>query len=68
MEKEINVIILGVKGVGNTSIFNRIKHGAFDEAKDNSNINDIEYFNLKRKYEKKGYCNIIKYKRYKKSR
>ena len=53
MEKEINVIILGDKGIGNTSIFNRIKHGAFDEAKDNSNINDIEYFNLKRKYEKK---------------
>ena len=53
MEKEINVIILGDKGVEKSSIFNRIKHGAFDEAKDNSNINDIEYCFLKRKYEKK---------------
>ena len=53
MEKEINVIIFGVKGVWKSSIFNKIKHGAFDEAKDNSNINDIDYFNLKRKYEKK---------------
>ena len=57
MEKEkevdINVIILGDKGVGKTSIFNILKEG---ESNENNNINDIDCINIKRKYEKK---NII---------
>ena len=55
MKKEINVVILGDKGVGKTSIFNILKEGNSNE-KENNNINDIESFNIKRKYEKK---NII---------
>ena len=55
MKKEINVVILGDKGVGKTSIFNILKGGTTNE-KENNNINDIESFNIKRKYEKK---NII---------
>ena len=55
MEKEkeidINVIILGDKGVGKTSIFNILKEGASNE--NNNNINDIDCINIKRKYEKK---------------
>ena len=56
MEKEINVIILGDKGVGKTSIFNILKQGASNEINFNNNnnkSNDIERFNIKRKYEKK---------------
>ena len=55
MKKEINVVILGDKGVGKTSIFNILKGGTTNE-KENNNINDMESFNIKRKYEKK---NII---------
>ena len=55
MKKEINVVILGDKGVGKTSIFNILKKGNSNE-KENNNINDIQSFNIKRKYEKK---NII---------
>ena len=54
MEKEkevdINVIILGDKGVGKTSIFNILKEG---ESNENNNINDIDCINIKRKYDKK---------------
>jgi GTPase SAR1 family protein len=55
MEKEINVIILGDKGVGKTSIFNILKQGSSNEINFNNNnkSNDIERFNIKRKYEKK---------------
>ena len=54
MEKEINVIILGDKGVGKTSIFNILKEGSSNEINfNNNNSNDIERFNIKRKYEKK---------------
>ena len=50
-EKEINVILLGDKGVGKTSIFNAIKENSL--YKNNYNIDDIDNFVLKRKYEKK---------------
>ena len=54
MEKEkevdINVIILGDKGVGKTSIFNILKEG---ESNENNNVNDIDCINIKRKYDKK---------------
>ena len=50
-EKEINVILLGDKGVGKTSIFNAIKESSLYE--NNYNIDDIDNFVLKRKYEKK---------------
>ena len=51
-EIDINVIILGDKGVGKTSIFNKLKEGASNE-NNNKNINDIDCINIKRKYEKK---------------
>ena len=37
MEKEINVIILGDKGVGKTSIFNILKQGSSNEINFNNN-------------------------------
>ena len=51
IDKKINVIILGDKGVGKTSIFNIIKEKASTDII--SDINDIDSFIIKVNYEKK---------------
>ena len=51
IDKKINVIILGDKGVGKTSIFNIIKEKALTDII--SDINDIDSFIIKVNYEKK---------------
>ena len=60
MEKEkiLNLIILGDKGVGKSSIFNIIKERALnedinDKNEDINELNDIDCFNIKRKYERR---------------
>ena len=56
-EKKLNLIILGDKGVGKTSIFNIIKERALNEGiNDINNLNDVDCFIIKRKYERR---NII---------
>ena len=53
-EKKLNLIILGDKGVGKTSIFNIIKERALNEGNNDINdLNDIDCFNIKRKYDKR---------------
>ena len=51
IDKKINVIILGDKGVGKTSIFNIIKEKASTDII--TDINDIDSFIIKVNYEKK---------------
>ena len=51
IDKKINVIILGDKGVGKTSIFNIIKEKALTDII--TDINDIDSFIIKANYEKK---------------
>ena len=51
IDKKINVIILGDKGVGKTSIFNIIKEKALTDII--TDINDIDSFIIKVNYEKK---------------
>ena len=53
-EKKLNLIILGDKGVGKTSIFNIIKERALNEGiNDINDLNDVDCFIIKKKYERR---------------